>query len=93
VWRRAWSANALARAFGGRVSAVEVAERDGVWRLRVRTDAGSRDMGFDEAHRALARVSGWDSLPSPALRVVHAGAGFEAEGVGSGHRVGLCLGE
>jgi hypothetical protein len=92
-WRRRWSADALARAFGGRVSAVEVAERDGVWQLRVRTASGSRDLGFDEAHRALARVSGWDSLPSPALRVVPAGADFEAEGVGSGHRVGLCLGE
>jgi stage II sporulation protein D len=93
VWRRRWSADALARAFGGPVSAVEVAGRDGVWQLRVSTPAGSRDLGFDDAHRALARVSGWDSLPSPALRVVRAGADFEAEGVGSGHRVGLCLGE
>jgi hypothetical protein len=93
VWRRRWTGDLLARAFGGTIRSLEVVETGGVWKLRVLIAAGSRDVGFDEAHRLLARVSGWDSLPSPATHVVRNETGFEAEGVGSGHRVGLCLGE
>jgi stage II sporulation protein D len=93
VWRRQWTGDLLARAFGATIRNLEVADTGEVWTLRVLTAAGSRDVGFDETHRLLARVSGWDSLPSPATRVVRNGTGFEAEGVGSGHRVGLCLGE
>ena len=47
---------------------------------------------YDDAHRALAAVLGWGALPSPPDRVTRTATGFRAEGVGAGHRVGLCLG-
>jgi hypothetical protein len=93
-WSRDWSAADLARAFGAAVRCVRVRSEDGVWGLEVETDGegGPRLLRFDEAHRVLAAVLGWGALPSPADRAFPAGDGWRAEGVGLGHRVGLCLG-
>jgi hypothetical protein len=66
---------------------------DGVWGLEIETgEGGPRVLHYDEAHRALAAVLGWASLPSPADRAFPLANGWRAEGVGLGHRVGLCLG-
>jgi hypothetical protein len=73
------------------VRAAAVDDADGVWGLRLFGPTGARLLRFDEAHRLLAGVLGWDALPSPASRVLRAARGFEAEGLGFGHRVGLCL--
>jgi stage II sporulation SpoD-like protein len=91
-WTRAWSGEAVARAFGGRVTRLEVAPEDGVFHLLVETPGATRRLLYDDAHRALASVLGWDALPSPPDRITRTANGFRAEGVGSGHRVGLCLG-
>jgi len=64
---------------------------DGVWTLVIQTAQGTRELRFDEAHRTLARVLGWDALPSPADEILPLPQGFQVEGVGKGHRVGLCL--
>ena len=64
---------------------------DGVWTLVIRTVQGIRELRFDEAHRVLARILGWDALPSPADVILPLPSGFQVEGVGKGHRVGLCL--
>jgi hypothetical protein len=92
-WSRTWTDAALARAFDGTVSAMEVAPQDGVYRIGVRTPAGLQRLLYDDAHRRLASVLGWSALPSPPDRIVRTAGGFRAEGVGLGHRVGLCLGE
>jgi stage II sporulation protein D len=91
-WARSWDDDALARAFGGRVTRIEVAPEDGVLRLLVETPAATRRLLYDDAHRALAAVLGWDALPSPPDHITRTAGGFRAEGVGAGHRVGLCLG-
>ena len=90
-WSREWPASSLARAFGGRLSSIRVDEEDGTWSLRLRTERGEERLGFDEAHRRLEAALGGDALPSPAARVSRVADGFRAEGVGRGHRVGLCL--
>jgi hypothetical protein len=92
-WERTWKDADLARAFSGAVDGLEVGVEDGVWVLKVRQGERVRALRFDEAHRKVARVLGWDALPSPADRVVASAGGFRLEGVGSGHRVGLCLGD
>jgi hypothetical protein len=89
-WTRDWPAAALARAFGGRVLSLDV-EADDVWSLRVRTERGLEGFRFDDARRRLAAALGGEPLPSPATRVSRVTDGFRAEGVGRGHRVGLCL--
>lgn len=88
-WTRRWSDRDLARAVGAPAASASVVDVGGVWTLRV----GGRELRFDEAHHRLAEVLGWDALPSPASHIRRLGGGWEAEGVGSGHRVGLCLGE
>jgi hypothetical protein len=90
-WTRFWPDEALERAFGGRVTRLEAVSDDGVLRLLVEAGGATRRLLYDDAHRALASVLGWDALPSPPDRVTRAAAGFRAEGVGAGHRVGLCL--
>lgn len=92
-WTRSWPAAALAKAFGAPVLGMEIISPGGVWTLEVRTSAGARRYRFDDAHRCLAAVLGWDSLPSPADRVAPDGDSFTATGRGWGHRVGLCLGD
>jgi hypothetical protein len=90
-WSRVWDAEDLAALFGVPVTSLTVLEVEGVWTLHAETGNGRRDLRYDEAHRLLAGRLGWDALPSPASRVVAAPGGFRAEGVGFGHRVGLCL--
>jgi hypothetical protein len=90
TWSREWPAAALARAFGGRVVSVDV-EGDDVWSLAVRNEHGRERFRFDDARRRLVAAIGGEPLPSPAARVLRVGDGFRAEGVGHGHRVGLCL--
>jgi hypothetical protein len=92
-WSRFWSAEDLAALFGAPVTTLAVGEEDGVWTLHAEAGGGRRELRYDEAHRLLASRLGWGVLPSPASRVVAASGGFRAEGVGIGHRVGLCLGE
>jgi hypothetical protein len=89
AWERRYSDGELGRIFGGVFDDLEVRWIDGVWRLHV----NGCDLLYDEAHRRFARVLGWGALPSPADRFVPSEGGFRAEGVGLGHRVGLCLGE
>ncbi len=91
AWRRAWPREALRRAFGVAPHNLSVDDANGVWHLSVVGSTRSDRLSFDDAHRLLAAVLGWDALPSPATRVRATSAGFEAEGVGAGHRVGLCL--
>jgi len=92
-WARTWSAAGVDKAFGGAVQSLEIGADRGTWVLRVRTGAGTRAYRYDDAHRALARILGWDALPSPADRVEPVEGGFTVTGRGSGHRVGLCLGK
>ena len=91
AWARRFTEEQLRRAFGAPVTSLSVVEVAGVWSLRVETALGTSDLRYDEAHRRLAAVLGWSALPSPATRMAPVPGGFEAEGVGLGHRVGLCL--
>ncbi|HXC17009.1 MAG TPA: hypothetical protein VNV60_06160 [Holophagaceae bacterium] len=91
-WTRTWSAADADRAFGGGVQSLEIATDRGTWILRVRTATNTRAYRYDDAHRALARILGWNALPSPADTVEPVEGGFRVTGRGSGHRVGLCLG-
>ena len=82
--------------FGSPVSDISVDVVDGQWMLRVRgqtrgSEPEPRFFSYDEAHRRLKGRLGWDAMPSPASRVERTARGFRAEGVGFGHRVGLCL--
>jgi len=92
-WTRTWRAADLARAFGGPVRNLAVTTDGGVWGLRVWAGAAPRTLRFDLAHRLIAGVLGWDALPSPADSVTAVPGGFRVQGVGAGHRVGLCLGD
>jgi len=92
-WTRTWTDAALLRAFGGPVSSVDVTWTDGVFGLEIGTAQGPLHLTYDDAHERLARVLGWGAMPSPPDRVVRAAGGYRAEGVGLGHRVGLCLGD
>ncbi len=92
-WTRDWKSEDLARAFGAPVRGLRVVVDDGTWSLHITGDRAAWALRYDEAHRRLARVSGWDALPSPADTVEPIPGGFRARGVGWGHRVGLCLGE
>lgn len=91
-WSREWSRADLARVFGAPVRALALAEPDGVWTLRASLAGGDvRELRYDDAHRAIAEVLGWDALPSPASAIRRAADGYRVEGFGHGHRVGLCL--
>jgi hypothetical protein len=91
-WSRFLGDADLARAFGGAVLGLRVVERDGVWNLDVEQAGRTQALLYDAAHRSLASALGWGALPSPAASVRRVPGGFRAEGVGLGHRVGLCLG-
>jgi len=52
---------------------------------------GTPSYRFDEAHRRIAKVLGWDGLPSPASAIQSTSEGVIVIGTGQGHRVGLCL--
>jgi hypothetical protein len=92
-WTRTWRAADVEKAFGSAVQGMEIGADHGAWVLRVRAAAGTRSYHYDDAHRALSRVLGWDALPSPADKVEPAEGSYRFTGRGSGHRVGLCLGE
>ena len=83
---------AVEHARGQVADLLRVRADDGVWGLEVETPGEVRTLRYDDAHRALFGVLGWNALPSPADRVFAAPGGYHAEGVGLGHRVGLCLG-
>jgi hypothetical protein len=99
TWTRAWKEADLVAIFGSKPQDIDVAIIDGQWMMKV-TLAGRASTGasttialtYDEAHRRLADRLGWNAMPAPAARVRRASGGFTAEGVGFGHRVGLCLG-
>ena len=99
AWRREWPITELAAAFGVAPLAMDVTTVGGQWMLRVTiasptSPSGPSNtvaLGYDEAHRRLAQPMGWDALPAPASRVSRTAGGFTAEGVGFGHRAGLCL--
>jgi len=90
-WTRSWTSAQAARAFGGTVARLEVGEEDGVWVLRATVAERVLRMKYDEAHRRIAAVLGWDALPSPAAQVEAGPDGFRLQGFGQGHQVGLCL--
>jgi len=99
TWRREWPETDLVAVFWSRPEAIDIAIIDGQWMLKVRLAARVAGgapttvvLTYDEAHRRLAERLGWDAMPAPAARVLRTREGFAAEGVGFGHRVGLCLG-
>lgn len=92
-WSRLWKSAEVEKAFGGGVQSLEITAERGTWILRVHTAKGARNYRYDDAHRAIARVLGWNALPSPADKIEPAEDGYRVTGRGSGHRVGLCLGE
>lgn len=99
AWRREWPEADLIAVFGSKPQAIDVTTVDGQWMLKMRlvsrSSGGSPTtiaLPYDEAHRRLAQRMGWDAMPAPAARVSRTGGGFVAEGVGFGHRAGLCLG-
>ncbi len=92
-WVRHWPSDRLRQALGREVLDLAVVWKAGTWHLQIRDARGSRELRYDTAHRVLATTLGWDGLPSPADEVRPVAGGWEARGRGSGHRVGLCLGE
>ncbi|MBI3130192.1 MAG: hypothetical protein HYZ13_02435 [Acidobacteria bacterium] len=93
TWVRTWGRAELEKAFGPGVDAIALTPEPGVWGLILTRHGVRRTFGFDEAHRRIAGVLGWDALPSPADRLEFTAEGVRLQGAGSGHRVGLCLGE
>ncbi|HET6330430.1 MAG TPA: hypothetical protein VFF76_06530 [Holophagaceae bacterium] len=92
-WTRTWSAADVEKAFGVPVRTLAIATDRGIWVLRVHTGKGARAYRYDDAHRAIAGILGWNALPSPADKIEPVEGGFRVEGRGSGHRAGLCLAE
>lgn len=92
-WERFLPDAALARAFGGEVVSLRVVASGGVRRARVETRERTVALLYDDLHRALAPLLGWDALPSPPDSFARTAGGFLARGRGAGHRVGLCLAE
>ncbi|HJV22139.1 MAG TPA: hypothetical protein VJ570_05555, partial [Holophagaceae bacterium] len=92
-WVRTWPPEALMRAFGAEVQSIRLTPPTEPWGLVVLGTRARTTYGFDEVHRRIAAVLGWDALPSPADRVDLGPGGLRLEGVGQGHRVGLCLAE
>ena len=91
-WVRTLSRRDLEMAFGPGIETFSLAPATGVWGLIVSHRGGRRTYRYDEAHRRIATVKGWDALPSPPSRVDMTGEGARFQGEGQGHRVGLCLG-
>ena len=93
AWTRAWPRQALEKAFGPGIESMSLEPRGGRWGLTLIRKGGRRTYGYDEAHRGIAAVLGWDALPSPADQLELTEDGLQLQGVGQGHRVGLCLGK
>jgi hypothetical protein len=92
-WSRIVPAETFASVFGRKVLSVDAVERGGVRKTALTFADGRQELLWDDLHRRLARVAGWDALPSPPDSWSAVGAGWQAVGRGSGHRVGYCLGE
>ncbi len=93
TWVRTWRREALEKAFGTGLESVALAPEPGAWGLAVTRNGARKTYAFDDAHRLIAGVLGWDALPSPADRVELTAEGLRLFGAGQGHRVGLCLGD
>ncbi len=93
AWTRTWPRQELEKAFGGGVESISLEPEKSVWGLTIVQRGQRRTYGYDEAHRRIAAVKGWDSLPSPASRIEMTESGLQLFGEGQGHRVGLCLGK
>lgn len=91
AWERLLPDAALAAAFGSPVVELRPEVVSGVRKSRVTTGQRTVDLLYDDLHRALAPVLGWDALPSPPDTFRRTPGGFVARGRGHGHRVGLCL--
>ena len=92
-WARALPGETLTNVFGRKVLSLEAVERDGVRKTAVTFADGRLELPWDDLHRRLSRLAGWDALPSPPDSWSADGTGWKAVGRGSGHRVGYCLGE
>ncbi len=93
TWVRSWRRVELEQAFGPGLESITLVPAPGVWGLVITRHGVRKTLGFDEAHRRIAGVLGWDALPSPADGLEVTSEGVRLRGVGSGHRVGLCLAE
>ncbi len=91
TWSRVLLDDTLREAFRQHVVAIQSIEPDGVRRTRVSLTSGSVELLYDDLHRRLARVAGWDSLPSPPDSWNRVPGGWRVQGRGKGHRVGYCL--
>jgi hypothetical protein len=92
-WERAWDRRSLERHIGEQILSAQILWPKGRWTLRLQTPTRDKDFDYDAAHRLLAPLAGWGALPSPADSVRLADNKIHAKGHGSGHRVGLCLGD
>jgi hypothetical protein len=91
AWARTWHRRELEKAFGGGIESISLAPATGVWGLTFIQHGLRRTYGYDEVHRRMAAVKGWDALPSPASRIELSEEGLRVFGEGQGHRIGLCL--
>ena len=92
-WIRHWSATQVAKALGGGITTLTIGSRNGTWVLQIQFAKRVERLRYDEAHRRIAAIASWDALPSPADHIEPEEGGYRVTGRGSGHRVGLCLGE
>jgi hypothetical protein len=90
-WTRFWPDDALQRAFGARVTRIDTTVEDGVHRLLVASGGTTRRLLYDDAHRALASVLGWDAVPSPPGRVTARPPGSAPRASAQGTASALCL--
>jgi hypothetical protein len=92
-WERAWDRAKLEKSLGGQITSAQIVWPKGQWTLRIEIQSRTRDFNYDATHRLIAPIAGWDGLPSPAESVWLSDAKIHLQGFGSGHRIGLCLGD
>ena len=91
AWHRSFTPALLEKALQRKVVSVEAVEVGGTRKTRVTSAGGASDFLWDDLHRRLAAVAGWDALPSPPDAWHADASGWTATGRGLGHRVGTCL--